>query len=532
MDVLVDILHEAQELEDNTKLIEEMVPKLIGLQGAVAASEAEDDEDSMRGYTRILVEAGEWYAPLIVQHPDSFLPLVEIILECADFDNLDVVGITLNFWYRLAKGLRKVRHEEKVAPLLKVFEKLMGIIIRHLRYPEDDASLVGQDRDDFRTFRHTIGDTLKDCCSVLGATNCLYKTYEGMMTTLAGVGAAGEPSWQELEVPLFSMRSMGAEVDPNDKKVLHLIMDLLPRLPEHPKLRYAAILVIGRYTEWIERHPEHIQTLLPYVSSGFSSPDSEVSAAAAQTMKYLCKDCPHHLVSFLPQLHSFIQVVSTSLGSEDLLELAEAIAHIIVAMNPEDGPAALSTFCMPNIELIHALASKPTVATSDELKLACAALARLDMYLSVVGSFDGALPPACQGTCEQIWGMLDLFLSKYGNNPLVAERTCIVLRRGLQFFDEEAFRVAGTVLGRLTDCFEKAPASSYVWITDKMVTMFASRRDAKFEEVLKNSVDRQSVKIFELLQSTSPDRVSDGTFLPSIAMTFASQADSRFSSSE
>lgn len=147
-------------------LIAEILVQLVRLGPAVEESKESDDEDSMRGYCRILVEAGEWYEPLIVRHPESFLPLVQIILQCASYDNLDVVGITLNFWYRLAKGLRKVREDPASLPLLEVFATLVTTIIRHLHYPDDSTKLVGQEKDDFRNFRHTIGDTLKDCCGV------------------------------------------------------------------------------------------------------------------------------------------------------------------------------------------------------------------------------------------------------------------------------------------------------------------------------------------------------------------------------
>ena len=98
-------------------------------------------------------------------------------------------------------------------------------------------------------------------------------------------------SWQEIEAPLFSLRSVGAEVDTSDEAVIPKIMDLLPTLPDHSRVRYAAILVISRYSEWTNRHPDYIQYQLQFISSGFESGDSEVLAAAAQAMKYLCQDC-------------------------------------------------------------------------------------------------------------------------------------------------------------------------------------------------------------------------------------------------
>jgi transportin-3 len=506
---LVDVIHETQELDDNVELIQEIMPQLIALRPQLLDPETREDEDKMRGLCRILVEAGEWYERLILRHQASFLPLVELIALCAEYDNLEVVRITLNFWYRLSRGLREVREDPANQPLLDIYSRLVATIIRHLHYPDDADSLQGQERDDFRNFRHTIGDTLKDCCSVLGAVACLTRSYEIISSTLALAGT-GTVKWQDLEAPLFSMRSMGAEVDPADNEIMPRILELLPSLPSHPKIRYAAILVIGRYTRWIDYHPEHIQFQLPYVSSGFQDSDVEVSAASAQTMKYLCKDCSHHLVPFLPQLHNFIQTVESKLGAQDLLDLAAAIAHIIAVMPPVDAPQALSTFCMPIVEIVHSVANKSTPATKDELRSACDALERLSTYLSIVDHFEGGLPRECEGTCVQIWTVLDVFLAKYGGDAKVAEKTCVAIRRGLTFFGDAAFRVAPAILDRLAGSFVGSPASSYLWITAKMIGLFAGRRDAVFGEMMQSAVDRESAHVHALLQRSPPSLLSDG----------------------
>ncbi|GAA5966217.1 hypothetical protein JCM21900_003336 [Sporobolomyces salmonicolor] len=506
VDVLVDIIHETQELEENVAVIQEIVPRLNALQPNLADPETREDEDKMRGYCRVLVEAGEWYEPLIHQHPDTFLPLVQLISSCAAYDNLDVVGITLNFWFRLSKGLEKQRGNPAVAPLLQVFVDLVGITIRHLHYPDDSSPLSGEERDSFRDFRHKIGDTLKDCCSVLGAGPCLQQAFD----IIAKAVAAGDAvRWQDVEAPLFSMRSMGARIDVNDNDIVPKIMELLPKLPPHPRIRYAAILVIGRYTHWTEQHPEHIQFQLPYVSSGFDDNDAEVLAAASQTMKYLCKDCSSHLVPFLPQLHTFLQNVSSKLGREDLLDLAAAIAHIIAAMPSSEIPQALSTFTMPNLEIVHSVVQQGAVASRDQLRKACDALERIDLYLAIVERLPDGIPPECVATCAQAWSILDAFIAKYGSDGMVAEKTCVAIRRGLFFFEDVAFSVAASVLERLASAFEQAPASSYLWITGKMVTMFARREEQAFDAVVKSAFERESNKVFELLQSTQPAQVAD-----------------------
>ncbi|GAA5997066.1 mRNA transport regulator MTR10 [Rhodotorula paludigena] len=506
VDVLVDIIHETMELQENVAVIQEIVPRLTALAPSLADPELREDEDKMRGFCRVLVEAGEWYEPLIVQHPQSFLPLVELIKQCAAYEALEVVGITLNFWYRLSKGLLNAGINPSHAPLLQVYADLVAIVIRHLHYPDDSSPLSGEERDTFRDFRHKIGDTLKDCCAVLGAGPCLQQAYD---TIARAVSAGDAVKWQDVEAPLFSMRSMGARIDVRDNDLVPKIMEMLPKLPPHPRIRYAAILVIGRYTHWTEQHPEHIQFQLPYVSAGFDESDPEVLAAASQTMKYLCKDCPTHLVPFLPQLHTFIQSVSGKLNGDDLLDLSAAIAHILLAMPPSEIAAALSTFVMPNIELVHSVTVQEAPASKDQLSKATQALECVDVYLSIIGSLPEALPASCAQTCQQIWTVLDAFIAKYGTLGNVANRTCVVLRRGLVFFGELAFPVAPALLERLASSFERQPMNDYLWITGKVVQQFGARQDGGFDAVVKAAFERESNRLFELMQSTPPAQVPD-----------------------
>lgn len=282
--VVCDLIHETQEVEDNMSVIELIVPRVIALKPKL--NEFKDDPEKIRGLARIFTEAGETYRSLLLHHTETFFPIVEAIGECSAYPDLDIVPITFPFWMRLAQSIGK---RPSVSPLLlDAYKALMAVVIRHLHFPPEIASISGQEAESFRSFRHVMGDTLKDCCYVLGTDVCLLAAYE-MITTAMTRGS--NISWQEIEAPLFSMRSMGAEVDPGDDRAVPKIMDLIPTLPHHPRVRYATLLIISRYTEWINKHPSYIPYQLQYISTGFEDTDTEVNAAAGQALKYLCQDC-------------------------------------------------------------------------------------------------------------------------------------------------------------------------------------------------------------------------------------------------
>lgn len=291
IDVLCELIHETQEIHENIHVIRVLLPRVIDLKSRLVTDK--DDVEKIRGFARLFSEAGETYRMLLVDEPDMWYPLVDAIGECSAYPDLDIVPITFPFWMRLAQILGK---RTTVPPyLIRGFEVLMGVIIKHLHFPSDMSTFTGQEADNFRSFRHVMGDTLKDCCMVLRTDKCLLATYQTINAALAK-GPSGV-SWQEIEAPLFALRSMGAEIKPDDEVAVPKILDLIPQLPSHPRVRYAALLIIARYTEWINLHPDYIQPQLQYIAAGFEDTDMEVNAAAGQALKYLCQDCKQ--VSFI-----------------------------------------------------------------------------------------------------------------------------------------------------------------------------------------------------------------------------------------
>jgi len=381
VDVICELIHETQEIDDNMRVIELIVPRVIALRPLLR--DHHDDADKIRGYARIFAEAGETYLILLLQHPETFFPIVEAIGECSAYPDLDIVPITFPFWMILAQSIGK---KPTVPPQFpNAYQALVGVIIQHLHFPTDANSLVGQEAENFRSFRHVMGDTLKDCCYVLGTDTCLLAAYQMINTAMAR--SPDVTPWQDIEAPLFALRSMGAKVDASNNSTVPKIMDLIPTLPNHPRVRYAALLIISRYSEWINRHPDYIQFQLQYIAAGFEDQDSDVCAAAGQALRYICQDCKQawqffhpfvcmcefhnthlqHLVEYLPTLHTFLTTTGSHLAQDDRRQIYEAIAYIISAMPMERAAESLRTFSLDILAMVHSIANSRSVATKQEL---------------------------------------------------------------------------------------------------------------------------------------------------------------------
>ncbi|KAL5518958.1 MTR10 [Sanghuangporus vaninii] len=509
VDVLCEVIHETQEVDDNMAVIQVIVPKLVQLKPKITL--LADDPEKVKGLAKIFSEAGEVYRMLILQHPETFFPIVEAIGECSAYHDLDVVPVTFQFWMRLALSIGK---RPSVSPLfLDAYRSLMRVMIKHLHFPEDPSQLSPQEADDFRSFRHVIGDTLKDCCYVLGAESCLTEVLNTLTHALAEANAGKAVPWQVIEAPLFSLRSMGAEIDPSDDNVIPKIMDLMPLLPDHPRIKYSAIMVMSRYTEWTSRHPTYIPFQLQFISSGFGDVDSEAAAAASQAMVYLCLDCKRDMIPFLPQLHSFLTSLESKLIQDDRLRLYEAIAHVISAMPMEQAASSLKSFAVDILGKAHALISKNTALTKPELQVISDGLENLEAMLAVVDTFGEELPSACRGTCEETWSIIDGLLSKYGSQYGVAERSTRVLRGGLRLFGSAALPIIPSIMARMSLAFEATGFASYVWIAGKAISHFGEEDNSDMVAAIQDIYERSTSKVVSLLQQKAigeiPDVVED-----------------------
>jgi len=308
VDFVVAMFRETREVYENGPSIQVLYRELYQLSSKVG--DLGTDPDTFRGIIRMFAEAGEAWVVLIAHHPEDYFFLVQAIARCTAYpEDLEVTKITFNFWFELTQLITVDKHKHAKEVLTPIYAGLVDTMISHLHYPDgnDRADIFKGDRvaeDKFRDFRHEMGDVLKDCCRVVGGSQCLIKAYTVVHRVLEQQARGENVRWQDIEAPLFSMRMMAREVDTEENEVVPEVMKLLVQLPEHDKIRYAATLVLGRYTEWTSKHPEYLQFQLNYISSGFETASKDVISAAAQALKHFCQDCK--TVQFPPYVAKFL----------------------------------------------------------------------------------------------------------------------------------------------------------------------------------------------------------------------------------
>ncbi|KAF9110554.1 Nuclear import receptor [Mortierella sp. AM989] len=513
VDVVCELIYQTKDIEESMPVIQEIYPNLVPLRQEIAKSMSDDNEDNVRGYCKIFVEAGECYLSLVVKHTDHFRGIVEGIAECTSYHDLDIVPMTFRFWYQLADELRK--NEDARLKYQDVYENLVDVMIRHLHYPDDLDSWSAKERDDFKDFRHVMGDVLKDCCLILGSRTPLGKAY--MLITQAATKSP--PKWQEVEAPLMALRSMGAQVEPEENEVLPEIMKLLSRLPEHPKIKYAATLVIARYGGWTDKHPEFIEYQLSFISSGFENED--VIAASALAMKLLCKECSTHLLNYLNQLHEFFVGVTKKLKGMDLLEVTEAVAHVVAAVPNAELAQVFQMFCLPIAQQLAAFASKDQSTLEEDIPFIIDNLTQLKIFFETVNP---QVAPTeahpCIPIVQELWPIMDSLADRVGGIDDVAKSLAGCWRSIVISYRTHYAPLLTTTMARLIKSFEQTGLGQYLWVSSRVVREFGElnpRPTLQFVEGL-------SAPMWQILQKYAgqfneiPDVIEDYFNLVSDAM--------------
>ncbi|KAK3374484.1 armadillo-type protein [Lasiosphaeria ovina] len=507
------ICRETKDVDDNIATIQTLLPRILELRPRIQALADEEDIDGLKAITRVFADAGDSWVLIIAREPQHFRPLVDALLECCARDkDRDAIHYTFPFWYELKQYLTLEHYIEARLQLNDVFSKLVDILLKHLEYPSSDdpneLDLFDGDREQeekFREFRHLMGDTLKDACQVMGVSECLTKVHNAIKLWRETYGSQATqtavPHWQALEAPLFAMRAMGRMVDKNDSTILPQIMPLLVQIPvNNEKLRFAAIMVFGRYTEWTSAHPDFLQPQFQYIVASFQTDSQEILRAAAQGFKYFCVDCKDLLGSQVIQLQTFYDQILDKLPDPSKEEMTEGVASVIGVQKTEDMFKLLKLYCDP---LVQRLMDRANTATDDAAKVALAdQINLLTHFIQQVVPYmpAGAENPAVK-YWEEVFPVLSTILENFIGFIPICERVCRVWR-----FMVISYRTAMTPLlaplaNKLAIGFAASKQGCFLWVTSAILREFSEDR-----ELVNDSIAEHIYMFFEA-QATNVLRV-------------------------
>ncbi|KAL1999408.1 hypothetical protein VTN02DRAFT_4538 [Thermoascus thermophilus] len=522
VDCVCTIYRDTREVDDSLPVIQALYPRVIALRPKIREAAEAEDADALRGITRLFAEAGEAWVVLIARLPSEFRALVEAVLECCARDQeRDAISLTFIFWYELKQYVTLERYAEARAKFADIFSKLVDIMIKHLEFPTpegDETDPFSGDREQeekFRQFRHSMGDVLKDCCAVIGVTECLGKAYQLIQQWVSKYASQATnnhvPHWQELEAPLFSMRAMGRMVEPEESSILPQIIPLIVQIPDQEKVRFQAIMALGRYTEWTAQHPETLEAQLNYVISGFQHSSQEVVQAAALAFKFLGTDCQKLLGGHIQQLHSFYESVIDKLKPSSQEEVTEGVAAVVAVQPVDKIYETMKLFCDPIMARIMNLANNAKDeegqrAVADHLQL-------ITIFVQVVSPYVGPNQenPAVK-YCSEILPVMSTIVMNFTKSTPILERVCRCWRYMIISYRTAMTPLLPTLAQNMATGFQVSREGCFLWTTAAIVREFSEGAefvDRPTSDAVYEFFEQQALTFLRILNELPPENLPD-----------------------
>ncbi|KAF2722007.1 ARM repeat-containing protein [Polychaeton citri CBS 116435] len=523
VETLCTIFGETRSTNDYLNEIELLYPRLAALQPEIKKTADEEDWANFKGITRVFAEAGEAWVVLVAQNPQKFRGLVECVLEaCARDKERDALSQTFNFWYELKQYVVLERYIEARLQLVDIYSKLVDIMMGHLEFPQPEdgssADLFEGDReaeDRFREFRHHMGDVLKDCCEVISVTECLQKSYISIEQWVSEYGSQARsghvPHWQKLEAALFSMRAMGRMVSPEENIMLPRLVPLIVQIPDHEKVRFQAVMALGRYTEWTAQHLETLQAQLDFIMAAFNHSSKEVVRAAALSFKFFCTDCASHLTSYMPQLQQFYEMVLDQLPPTSQDEITEGVAAVLAKQPLDTLYQSFRICCGPVVNRLMAMAE---AATDKEHKLAIAD--RLNLVtvfiMNVTPYVEPSKPHPVTPYCEEILPILGAIAERFADFVPILERVCRCWRYMILSYRTHTAPMLPALATRLAAGFTASRQGCFLWATDSIVREFSEVTEYTPPETINDVYhfyEQQATTFLRALNDLAPEELPD-----------------------
>lgn len=528
VECLSALIAETRDVDEAMQSILILYPQVIALRSKLAQAAQEEDSEKFKGIARIFAEAGESWVLLIARLPNDFRSLVEAVLETAALDTeRDAIAHTFKFWYDLKQYLTIDKYTPARMQSLDIYSKLIDIMIGHLEYPRpeggDEKDLFEGDREQeekFREFRHQMGDVLKDCCEVMGVTECLQKPYDliqqWVQTYAPQAGPNGVPEWQKLEAPLFAVRAMGRMVPPDEDVMLPRLIPLIVSIPDHNKLRFQAVMALGRYTEWTAQHPDTLQPQLDYIMAAFEHSTKDVIRAAALSFKFFCNDCASLLVNFIVPLQQFYQKHLDQLPVSSQEEITEGVASVVAKVPVDQLYPTLKLYIDPVMQNLAAIANQAKDEPSQKLLAD-----KINLVTIFIEFVQPEVPPGQENPavkyCQELFPLLGNLITHFNQSIPILERVCRCWRYMVLSYRTAMRPLLPELATRLTQGFDASRQGCFLWATAAIVREF-SQGVEQVDTGLANDVyqfyEQQARTFLKMLSDVvRPDELPDRKFL-------------------
>uniref|UniRef100_A0A672T5Q2 Importin-13 n=1 Tax=Sinocyclocheilus grahami TaxID=75366 RepID=A0A672T5Q2_SINGR len=467
-----------------------VVPQVLGLQEQLKKAVQDGDMETLdiMIYMTLLEQVDHW---------QGFQALVSMIMSCTGTPGHYPVdetssSLTLTFWYTLQDDITSLDAERQTLYLQiyrPVYFQLVDVLLQKACFPRDEdyAAWSADDKEQFKTYRVDISDTLMYVYELLGP-ELLRSLYDKLGTLLTDT--THPSSWQDIEALLFGFQSIAETVDVSYSDVIPGLIGLIPLITaNNVQLAETIMFTIGSLAEWLADHSLMLASVLPVVLHGLS--DADLSVACVSALKRICRECRHDL-----HLHANdIMAVSQAVLVKDIhkspqcMWIMQALGFLLSALPSDEILGKLLSLVTPHIQQLEKLASEPP-SSANKLPI----VHILGLLSDLFSTFDlnkqserseVMRPVQTQPhhnnpvvvVLQQAFPLIQTILSKWLNEPEVVEAVCAVFEKSLKTLLHDFAPLVTQLCELIGQMFSAYPQASALDLTRQLVHIFGCEKD-------------------------------------------------------
>ncbi|GAB9470093.1 hypothetical protein Gpo141_00007348 [Globisporangium polare] len=542
VDLVVELVRSYYDVERDLVLIQWLVPQLMQLKDAFQSAAKDEDTDKCLGLCRIFTEMSESYITLLVGDLEmGQAAVVDLLLDCMSYPDVEIADVTIPFWFRFIEELLRMEKREremKLATLAPNLIRLASICMQHIQFQDEFPRLPLDKQQDFKAFRHELGDILRDFCELLGVESILQHCVQGLEQIFQM--PAEQRRWEAIEAHLFCFRSIARHVESSRPEVVNtsiqLIFQHLPQFSEHPAICYTSCLIVSRYVEWLKKHPAFLPQQLAFLNQNVMSSTQdprfaewEVARAASAAIRSIATDCwaslGNEITAFYLHIekHEILVVDDQTYILEGMLAGVRstrdltAILGILEQILEPIGARLSALFAVAAANGSGTVSS--SVASNEMSRLICI-YDNLDVDMHKMGG-SGAQEQQqhpLMTLTEKVWPLFNQILTLFPGKDDLVERVCRCYKRILRSCGSAFKPFLPQMIDNLLSFYQREPKSSYLYAGNMVVKYFASDESDEMVELFAKLLRAFAETTFPIFQAhasmqSHPDVIEEFFFL-------------------
>ncbi|KAL5010143.1 hypothetical protein ScPMuIL_012448 [Solemya velum] len=467
-DCICSALYCAEDLDKNLTLAETLFQGVLSLLDAYHMSVAEEDTDKSINYCRIFTEMAESYLEVIVGTPNQGLGdfrILELLLTCIGHHQYEVAEITFNLWYRLSEELYQ-KNAELLNELFKPYvQRLIIALCRHCQMDQDHEG-IPDDTNDFGEFRVRASELIKDVVFIVGSSSCFAQMFDNLKTQTTST------TWDVSEASLFVMTAVAKNILPEEGDIVPQVVQALLSIPQtaHIAVRYTSIQLLGELCEWIEKHPQTLDTILQFLLAGLQ--EEKLATVSANSLQSISTTCRDQMIEHFQGLVQIAQAMDTfNLSNEAAIGLLKGTATILARLPYDklvEGMQQLCSFQLSPLSMIlvqqphdpkHGSKNDPTVWLDR--------LAAIFRHTNPTVT-NGQIHP-CQAVIQEVWPVLSEACTKYQADVRVVERCCRCIRFAVRCLGKSSASLLTPLVTQMVNLYQVHQHSCFLYLGSILV---------------------------------------------------------------